>query len=165
MSHALRDLVLYQRSLILTRLTAGPLTARWARAAPWCEHHNLPSPKRASRRRELRLRAGRAVRNAASGQRHAACGGAKWPPGGVAALARPVLRSSGAAAAEGGCFCIAQGVRLGAAPSQEAISPPSSGSILRTFGISEHLHPIPANPARLELTLLRSNSAEAHHRQ
>jgi hypothetical protein len=64
------------------------------------------------------VRAPQAVRNAASGQRHAACGGAKWPPGGVAALAR--------------CVCIA----LHTAPTQEAISPPSNGPISRTFGIS-----------------------------
>jgi len=42
-------------------------------------------------------------RNDATAQKHPAEGAANRPLGGVAALARPVLRSSGAAAAEGGC--------------------------------------------------------------
>ena len=77
-----------QRSLIMTHFMGAILLAGKARVALLCRHN------------KQRL-------DAAGEQKRPAFGGAdrggKGRGGGVAALARPVLRSSGAAAAEGGC--------------------------------------------------------------
>ncbi len=107
-----------------------------------------PLVRRGSRRG---ARLPQASRNAARGQRNAACGGSKWPLGGVAALARCARHRASHRAYPGGHFV----------PSNESLSTTFDISLIRPEGtdtkspISHHTgdfaapwpwHPAGANP-------------------